>query len=1005
MLLKLFIISFFFIYAYHTSVVHDGIIRMKTIQIAKSSVLYGRHEMLNHPCRAELYLLIDKYHLLFLTDPDNMHYSYLQMNCTLLPKLYVNDKFKPHHLVDVCPKPLLYDIIFSNAYEAIMIINHQVFYYNFLTHDLSVGAKFFDSHLNLLPIDERLIERMFNVHCCGEQKNEAELTKVAPKQELDDEPKNECDRRSHMIIAAFRQNFYNKTIFISNDNGRNFFLYEIDYNHDVECGEYPNFECANHRLVLDGSIEYATPFIAYPFILILLRRTNGLFVIFPYFHDKNVAPELIPESVSKIRVDVHFQSKNTKVVNDADEPIRIIQSRTDFGSFFVLRRKAFYYSPFFMSRSIAEVKVINSPGVLWNANDLPTTEQINAEHLKYGIETNLGRSAVDYSHTSFDYLEDDEEISHIISKSCGQFIVITNKLGVIYGHESMWGIDKAIKIRFTTNKRDRKYYGFFHLNNYDQSVIVLTNPISHQMAIMESIIDQYHVDLKARSLNSTSRYWRSVLKIRRRKRKATKLTKEQLENELIIDEEAEQMIGEPRDGKEILDPLEMYEGPRPTADHGGHKTYYDNSTAIHLKRYKVYIAPYLFKLLGDHEIETCPYYDIHTNYDQSFQMIDRMDKILLFTALDLPMGKLNTFFVTISNPKILSVENFAKNNEVNMWGHSLHKLISILKVRPETDLGRGYGISTVKFSTMHSSLACAVQPTKIIMLEAGCPLKRYLKLEHSNSDPKRCMKHVRHIETEEKYDFIRDHDCPILAEVNQTITLDFLLMNSEDLVTHIPPSVKYIVKKLDGPDIHYYSKVIEKHENCVHLDEEWFQKVIVNTSDTLVEFSADQLRYKSKMLLCIQAGECEWRKSNFAIFYKYLWENVSEFSLDPSVSYCEILDDTNQLIWTKEFEGLHLYEALIIDPTFSFCELRVKFAVNVYGGQPDDPVKRLIIISCVVILGLTLVYLCFVTIQYMKQKREDDQREKEWLGSLNEKWLDQAYKDARMYQHTWMTTK
>jgi hypothetical protein len=70
----------------------------------------------------------------------------------------------------------------------------------------------------------------------------------------------------------------------------------------------------------------------------------------------------------------------------------------------------------------------------------------------------------------------------------------------------------------------------------------------------------------------------------------------------------------------------------------------------------------------------------------------------------------------------------------------------------------------------------------------------------------------------------------------------------------------------------------------------------------------------------------------------------------------EIMNATNfnSIIWTENTPGIYLFEARVLDPDYSFCELKTYFAIEVVGGSRTDLWQALIIIGFHVVGVLVL---------------------------------------------------
>lgn len=83
---------------------------------------------------------------------------------------------------------------------------------------------------------------------------------------------------------------------------------------------------------------------------------------------------------------------------------------------------------------------------------------------------------------------------------------------------------------------------------------------------------------------------------------------------------------------------------------------------------------------------------------------------------------------------------------------------------------------------------------------------------------------------------------------------------------------------------------------------------------------------------------------------------------NPSKEY-EIMNRTNgnAITWNGYMNGIYLFQAKVLDPTFSYCSLTTKFAVNVVGAPSDIGWQILIVglVDLFGLIGLTVSYFWY----------------------------------------------
>ncbi|XP_064639389.1 cation channel sperm-associated auxiliary subunit delta-like isoform X2 [Lineus longissimus] len=106
------------------------------------------------------------------------------------------------------------------------------------------------------------------------------------------------------------------------------------------------------------------------------------------------------------------------------------------------------------------------------------------------------------------------------------------------------------------------------------------------------------------------------------------------------------------------------------------------------------------------------------------------------------------------------------------------------------------------------------------------------------------------------------------------------------------------------------------------------------------------------------------------------------YETDSQIPY-EILnaDFPNEMTF-QGHNGIYVFELIIVDASFSFCELRTKFAIEVSGASPDTQVPTLVITGGIVLVTLVAIYVIFVTMLENKRSVMKGEIESEKLKNL-----------------------
>ena len=101
------------------------------------------------------------------------------------------------------------------------------------------------------------------------------------------------------------------------------------------------------------------------------------------------------------------------------------------------------------------------------------------------------------------------------------------------------------------------------------------------------------------------------------------------------------------------------------------------------------------------------------------------------------------------------------------------------------------------------------------------------------------------------------------------------------------------------------------------------------------------------------------KTGNFPSSYSACYSN-SAASLTSSSKEYEIMNGTNgnSITWNGGVNGIYLFQAKVLDPTYSYCTLSTNFAVQVVGA-PSDIGWQLLIVGLVDLIGLVTLVLSY----------------------------------------------
>ncbi|XP_014342511.1 cation channel sperm-associated auxiliary subunit epsilon [Latimeria chalumnae] len=107
----------------------------------------------------------------------------------------------------------------------------------------------------------------------------------------------------------------------------------------------------------------------------------------------------------------------------------------------------------------------------------------------------------------------------------------------------------------------------------------------------------------------------------------------------------------------------------------------------------------------------------------------------------------------------------------------------------------------------------------------------------------------------------------------------------------------------------------------------------------------------------------------------------------------EIMNSTSKsyLIWPQNYTGIYVFHAKIVDPGYSFCDLRVMFAIRTYGVRESyyTLMALLLVFSLAVLVSCILLYTYFRYMKIFKKchipyEEEEQESENELFSKSNQ---------------------
>ncbi|XP_033637860.1 cation channel sperm-associated protein subunit delta-like [Asterias rubens] len=325
-----------------------------------------------------------------------------------------------------------------------------------------------------------------------------------------------------------------------------------------------------------------------------------------------------------------------------------------------------------------------------------------------------------------------------------------------------------------------------------------------------------------------------------------------------------------------------------------------------------------------------------------------------------------SYMVTVSNPGIVSLTTTREITERLVKGVTTSNLIAHLSLMSDT-LPNGHkdaarGISSLRMSVYDSSLMCHHKQQAVAYVVAGCPPSRHLR--------------IRKI----------DETCDHMRNIEYTIAKNMydpsFLMGSNGVTASEDKKVLYDYRQLGCPIVVYYQDLLKPIVDLYEGDEfieEMKEDFIVSEIHGMLTYSytqtASQAGCRSQPQSWLSLLEAQDTPDPATAWTRQIYRSCMEADeiglSNPDQPY-EVLSsqNSNQLSWSP-YNGILVFNVSVVNPDYSFCQLRGQFAVQVYGTLPKSTIPPLHIMLYTCGLGLA-VLLAFYLAQKLWPEDADD---------------------------------
>ncbi|XP_019356159.2 cation channel sperm-associated auxiliary subunit epsilon isoform X2 [Alligator mississippiensis] len=378
-----------------------------------------------------------------------------------------------------------------------------------------------------------------------------------------------------------------------------------------------------------------------------------------------------------------------------------------------------------------------------------------------------------------------------------------------------------------------------------------------------------------------------------------------------------------------------------------------NSSGIHRQNYplKMEVHGTSYSLFDE-----CPYLAFHHNIDLNVYYLDKGDEVT-FWAQILFQENLGLFVdVRIHRPELLEQathveyeiahEICTKNQTITFYQNvDYSESLDYMKTVHETT-----GVMTVEVRPSMTGRACSTV-RKLSYLFVGCPPSRHIVIQKppgitcikhnftSYKLPGNFLWHSSPKDTVADYDWDK-YGCLMEVYYRDPFRPEIALYDGNTFVKMV--EANYILWEIKGrTDFGYNSSMGDV--GCSREAQNWFS-LLENHKNQEIEL--DDI----------------WGPQNYNSCFEFSHKNLQDLS-----QQYHILNHSgsNSLIWNTEQSGIYVFKVKILDPNFSFCDLKTFFAVHTYGIVESPDIAKTIMFS-IFVLSL---FLGILVLSYFKYAR------------------------------------
>ncbi|XP_014673880.1 PREDICTED: cation channel sperm-associated protein subunit delta-like isoform X2 [Priapulus caudatus] len=372
--------------------------------------------------------------------------------------------------------------------------------------------------------------------------------------------------------------------------------------------------------------------------------------------------------------------------------------------------------------------------------------------------------------------------------------------------------------------------------------------------------------------------------------------------------------------------------------------------------------------IGDVNDASCTSQAMLTDAKDEYNL-DREESILIATSVVSSAWESVNLAMSISHPALLAVTStpVTTSDEAPEITVGLLTANLVEKVESAAATGDTYGVSHVRFNTVPNSLRCSHSTQRVSHVTVGCPPLKHVRVRNA---ARKCGS----LETGYRYEIAPHRYDPSFRQgavtPNESLLVDYafdtlgcpVMSHYKDVFQ--PEIDVYVGDKFVGPML----------DEFVMYEVHGMYDYRYNTTVT----QAGCLRASQTWLDVLQTevdpGVAWTRRTHRSCFY------AETGSLPQPDTKYEVLGGAtahasrNGIFWPKE-NGIYVFEAIGIDERYTFCNYRVRFAVQVYGMSHQAVVPDFTVSLSFMLVSTVCIIVSYFIILHNRQTAAKKQEE------------------------------